>query len=1446
MSRFARHLLLVVLLVSGSRVSLATTRQWDFNGTLIATNFKSLAIAGAQPPDGAASVAFEAADTDGDGNAGATVARISGSTHFRLFTALAPNGGGDFVNQYTIIVDMQVPDRNPDCSGTWVSIYQTNTGNSNDGDMFVNPAGGLGISGDYDGCVDAGWHRIALVVDTGADVFRLFLDGTLVNEVAVGGLDGRWSLFSANDGDSDGIILFGDNDGDVPSEILVNSFQIRDSALSDEEIEALGGPEDAGLPVPPLDDPALFLLEGFNNFASDADVVAAGWQIVDANTPVETSTWTITNPGGRANPPTLDGTPSIGGFMISDSDAGSGSNPPGSGMSHDLITPSFSTEGSDTVWLHADVSAQLNDNGEAIFDIDVSTDGGASWTNVFRRIAPGRTAEPLADTTNTDGYFGRLDVDISAVAGDAADVAIRFRHFEPNDDWWIAIDNVQVDSIAPPSGGDCAALSLQDFTGGLGAMSVVSAAGNSGTETWHTTDKGGRYTPGAVSGRGVNRLNHPGADPDFAILDSDANPDPAEDEFLVTPSLNLSTYTQVFLHFKSETVVNGDVQEVLLSLDGGETFESAPIFSYTTGALFDRGEEPYYAERIFSVPEAAGEASVAFAFHWVGQDDWWWAIDDVIVTGTTEVCDPCDCGLRGFGVSFNALNTTVTGSWNGLGAECAEGYVVEQGGRTVAELGPDATSFTDDAPPAGGQDVSYTLLPIIGGSADRECVSNEIDTLVCPSGLSCSTDQVAKTVDLSWDPGVNLGIAGFKLFLDGVELETLAPDASSFSVSVDDETLQATGGILEFELAVFSDPAAPPDCSPLTCRAVLSTGNVAFADDFESYASDAALELAGYFIQDENDPVEDSTWTIGNPGGRSNPPTFDGRPSTGQFVISDSDAQSGSNAQGSGMSHDLWSPEFTVPDGDGGAWLHMDVTAQLNNNGTAVFDVDVSTDGGLNWVNVFRRVAPCRRDGDPCGEMEGIADIEPDATNDNADGFFGRLDIDLSAFAGQTARFRLRHFEPDFDWFIGVDNIIVDDVAPPSGGEITFFEESFDTGLGAMTAVSLADPPNTGAETWSTIDKATRFVRGQVDQRAVNRLEHGRGGDLFGAVLDGAQEAPDPVETDATGKARFIFDPDTNELSYEITFEGLSSPESNAHIHRAPAGTPGPVLYPLPAGSPKIGTITVADVDVASLLAGDLYVNIHSENFRAGEIRGQILPSLGFAILESDANPDPREDEWLVTPELDLSGASEVFFHWDSETVVSGDVQEVLVSIDGGETYLDPIFSYRTGALVDTGEEPFFARRVFRVPTAAGQSSVVFAFHWVGQDDWWWAVDNVRVTGNPTPPPGGRQVGGDCNQDGLVDISDAVCLFGFLFLGNPVELPCGDGSVSHPANVTLFDWNGDGQVDISDGIAELGWLFLGQAPHPTAVDGEPACILVEDCPDVVEAPSFGGGGPCAE
>lgn len=73
-------------------------------------------------------------------------------------------------------------------------------------------------------------------------------------------------------------------------------------------------------------------------------------------------------------------------------------------------------------------------------------------------------------------------------------------------------------------------------------------------------------------------------------------------------------------------------------------------------------------------------------------------------------------------------------------------------------------------------------------------------------------------------------------------------------------------------------------------------------------------------------------------------------------------------------------------------------------------------------------------------------------------------------------------------------------------------------------------------------------------------------------------------------------------------------------------------------------------------------------------------------------------------------------------------------------------------------------------------------------------------------------VRGECNGDGSVDISDAVCSLEWLFLGGEA-----------PGCVAATNVNGDATLDISDPVSLLGFLFLGGpgpvAPFPDCGDG---------------------------
>ncbi|MBD3162564.1 MAG: CHRD domain-containing protein [Candidatus Eisenbacteria bacterium] len=108
------------------------------------------------------------------------------------------------------------------------------------------------------------------------------------------------------------------------------------------------------------------------------------------------------------------------------------------------------------------------------------------------------------------------------------------------------------------------------------------------------------------------------------------------------------------------------------------------------------------------------------------------------------------------------------------------------------------------------------------------------------------------------------------------------------------------------------------------------------------------------------------------------------------------------------------------------------------------------------------------------------------------------------------------------------------------------------------------------------------------------------------APIDGAQEDPD-TDPSGAGIGLIAYDPDGDALSYDITFAGLTSPETAAHIHGfAPPDSSAGVLHTLPMGERKIGAWSYGSADEEMVFAGLTYINIHSEMFPAGEIRGQI------------------------------------------------------------------------------------------------------------------------------------------------------------------------------------------------------------------------------------------------
>ncbi|MGK5048385.1 CHRD domain-containing protein [Janthinobacterium sp. GB4P2] len=109
-------------------------------------------------------------------------------------------------------------------------------------------------------------------------------------------------------------------------------------------------------------------------------------------------------------------------------------------------------------------------------------------------------------------------------------------------------------------------------------------------------------------------------------------------------------------------------------------------------------------------------------------------------------------------------------------------------------------------------------------------------------------------------------------------------------------------------------------------------------------------------------------------------------------------------------------------------------------------------------------------------------------------------------------------------------------------------------------------------------------------------------------TLTGAQEVPANTSM-ASGSSTIRIAHDRS-VSGGVRYTGMLA--TVAHIHEAPAGANGPVIVPLlqtGAGMFAVpaGTL-LTPPQYASYRAGNLYINVHSAAYPAGEIRAQLKP----------------------------------------------------------------------------------------------------------------------------------------------------------------------------------------------------------------------------------------------
>ena len=114
----------------------------------------------------------------------------------------------------------------------------------------------------------------------------------------------------------------------------------------------------------------------------------------------------------------------------------------------------------------------------------------------------------------------------------------------------------------------------------------------------------------------------------------------------------------------------------------------------------------------------------------------------------------------------------------------------------------------------------------------------------------------------------------------------------------------------------------------------------------------------------------------------------------------------------------------------------------------------------------------------------------------------------------------------------------------------------------------------------------------------------------FKASLSGAEEVP-PTNAAGTGAVDLTYDDANKTLTWKGTYSGLTGNPTGAHLHGpADVGQNAGVEVPLEVtASPFEGSAALNDAQAADLLAGKLYLNIHTEANPDGELRGQVTKS---------------------------------------------------------------------------------------------------------------------------------------------------------------------------------------------------------------------------------------------
>jgi len=119
------------------------------------------------------------------------------------------------------------------------------------------------------------------------------------------------------------------------------------------------------------------------------------------------------------------------------------------------------------------------------------------------------------------------------------------------------------------------------------------------------------------------------------------------------------------------------------------------------------------------------------------------------------------------------------------------------------------------------------------------------------------------------------------------------------------------------------------------------------------------------------------------------------------------------------------------------------------------------------------------------------------------------------------------------------------------------------------------------------------------------------GGRPLFATLSGAAEVPGPGDPEGTGTVKLTLNGGRGQICFWIDVENITLPATAAHIHGGAAGVAGDVVVALAAPNEDGEAIGCVDAERSLIKAirqhpRQYYVNVHTSDFPAGAVRGQL------------------------------------------------------------------------------------------------------------------------------------------------------------------------------------------------------------------------------------------------